>query len=527
MNTKIETIPVLQEKCKFHQNEQANLICLTASCLNQGFFCYQCKNHHEGHNVIQGIEFFDTLKQLVCYDGSSKSSNNVNQVSARIVTAMLTAIDELEALNQYFSEILGSIRLQFEKYCQISNDVNVINNFLVFSQKEGIEPQQFKDKFEECLKRLCLKLQKLHIKSTVTCQSNSLFVPDERLFQEYLEPLISTLKGIRLQAESSFTKPLYYNKLDLTFKNGLMPQVNSFFEPIIFETDQPKEEDKVLERLWIDKNETMRKMLMMKQRTKEEQVIDDEPYSYGNGRLEKVFAVAGSKVWFLDFIYSKFKPTSKHSKIEPKQACIICKCHQKFARINEFLNCKYGDLYGPYHLEARLLDNFKMAFDKRTNKDHLIDRGGLYFHDLCVYWSSLVECDEKKGTIDFESLQEAVKISQETYCYLCKRKGPTLKCNNENCQIWIHYYCWKELEPSQQYLDTQKFRMLCYQHVPAKYRKPAWASQNLLLDDYQLEKKETKEFRQSQFVKFTYQEFGQSRYIQKLEQQATKQQFEE
>lgn len=68
----------------------------------------------------------------------------------------------------------------------------------------------------------------------------------------------------------------------------------------------------------MDKNETMRKMLLMKQRTKEEQVIEDEPYSYGNGRLEKVFAVAGSKVWFLDFIYSKFKPTSKHSKIEPK-----------------------------------------------------------------------------------------------------------------------------------------------------------------------------------------------------------------
>lgn len=60
----------------------------------------------------------------------------------------------------------------------------------------------------------------------------------------------------------------------------------------------------------------------------------------------------------------------------------------------------------------------------------------------------MVECDEIAGKIGFESLCNAVRIAYDKFCYLCKRRGATLKCNNLDCEIWIHYYCWKELDPS-------------------------------------------------------------------------------
>lgn len=156
--------------------------------------------------------------------------------------------------------------------------------------------------------------------------------------------------------------------------------------------------------------------------------------------------VAGHKMWYHDLCYLRFKP--RNWVIEPRNACIICKCHPKFARIKEFLNCKYGDLYGPIAIDADLFAAFRKAVANRKEKQFLVERNGIYFHDLCVYWSYMVECDEINGKIGFESLCNAVRIAYDKFCYLCKRRGATLKCNDVDCEIWIHYYCWKELDPS-------------------------------------------------------------------------------
>lgn len=33
---------------------------------------------------------------------------------------------------------------------------------------------------------------------------------------------------------------------------------------------------------------------------------------------------------------------------------MVCKCHPKFARIKEYLNCKYGELYGPVNVDPQI-----------------------------------------------------------------------------------------------------------------------------------------------------------------------------
>jgi len=145
-------------------------------------------------------------------------------------------------------------------------------------------------------------------------------------------------------------------------------------------------------------------------------------------------------------IYPKFK--AKNWVIEPRNACLICKCHPKFARIKEFLHVKYGDLYGPCPCDGPLHLNFRAAVSSRKDKQYLVERIGLYFHDLCIYWSTGIEVDEKRGVIDFDTFHYAVRQALETFCYLCKRRGATLKCNAPDCEVWVHYYCWKELEPT-------------------------------------------------------------------------------
>lgn len=205
----------------------------------------------------------------------------------------------------------------------------------------------------------------------------------------------------------------------------------------------------------------------------------------GSERIEKVQIVMGSRVWYLDFIYFKFK--TKNWVFEPRHGCLICKCHPKFARIKEYLHVKYGELYGPVSHEKNLHLIFKQAVANRKDKGFLVERAGLYFHDLCIYWSNLIECDEKRGIIDFDTFAHAVKVSQEIRCHLCQRIGPTLKCNHPECDIWIHYYCFKDLDPGQQYVDTVKFRILCPRHIPAKYIKPPWLFANSFLEKLEQE----------------------------------------
>ena len=77
----------------------------------------------------------------------------------------------------------------------------------------------------------------------------------------------------------------------------------------------------------------------------------------GTERIEKVFLIGGLRIWYKDLIYTKFR--AKNWTIEPRSACMICKCHPRFARIREFLDVKYGELYGPINHDKMIYYQYK------------------------------------------------------------------------------------------------------------------------------------------------------------------------
>lgn len=81
----------------------------------------------------------------------------------------------------------------------------------------------------------------------------------------------------------------------------------------------------------------------LKSKLKYESTLDDLREGYE--RNEKIQIVQGHRVLYWDLVYPKFR--AKFWTVEPRNACLICKCHPKFARIKEFMHVKYGDLYGP------------------------------------------------------------------------------------------------------------------------------------------------------------------------------------
>ncbi|CAD8074867.1 unnamed protein product [Paramecium sonneborni] len=474
MQQKVEQVSLLNQTCSLHTSEQLNLVCLSASCLSQGFICKLCRKLHENHNVIAAEEFLEILKRLVNYDGKYKTPNQIDPIIARTTASLMAIIEELEIQIEYFNEKLNQIKSQFEKYKQVSNDVCLLNNLIYYAYGTDSQQSLFQEQLQGVLKRMCFHSKKLSLISVASCQSNFLFVPNQKLYQNFLEPILNQLKQIRQSLDTKMMQPESYNVLNLQFKNSLDLIPNTQYNQIVFESETLTEEDKIFEKFIIDRpdNNPIKKIKKYKQ----EYNPIEEPCNQGIGRVEKISIVAGHKMWYHDLAFVRFKP--RNWVVEPRHACIICKCHPKFARIKEFLNCKYGDLYGPIELASNLFDAFKKAVANRKEKQYLVERSGIYFHDLCVYWSSEVQCDEVEGKIDFLSLCKAVGNSYNTFCYLCKRRGATMKCNNPQCEIWIHYYCWKELDPSNQYLDNKRFRMLCPQHALGQDYKPEWLYSN-------------------------------------------------
>lgn len=136
---------------------------------------------------------------------------------------------------------------------------------------------------------------------------------------------------------------------------------NKFGEPVVFEqANQEKVEERVVQKFIIDRPDTkqpQQKKIRSKIKLKQEPTLED--LRDGCERVEKVQIIAGHRVWYLDLVYPKFR--AKNWVVEPRNACLICKCHPKFARIREFLHVKYGDLYGPVPCDDQLHRNFKIA----------------------------------------------------------------------------------------------------------------------------------------------------------------------
>lgn len=80
------------------------MICVTTLCRNQGLICKQCTTElHEGHRIVYGHEFIDSLIKLIKWNGSEKVVTPIDGLAAKTTSAIITLIKELNSITEFLT----------------------------------------------------------------------------------------------------------------------------------------------------------------------------------------------------------------------------------------------------------------------------------------------------------------------------------------------------------------------------------------------------------------------------------------
>ena len=129
-----------------------------------------------------------------------------------------------------------------------------------------------------------------------------------------------------------------------------------------------------------------------------------------------------------------------------------------------------------------------------------------WVHLSCALWNPDIEIKESKGDTLIKFIDDIPFSKFMEKCDVCGKKGygPTIKCNNDNCNFRCHPECGRingyrlEIENNKNKNGFLNFNMYCFSHQPVKLGK-------IIEKNYKNKEQKIEEF--ANYLKRTYRNF--------------------